>query len=242
MAMRTAKRKKIKIVIVEHDSEFSTKIVRAAEEEDITVIKVCRSIEDAIKFFDDLKTHPDIILLSLEMLRVAAAVHLEYIRNLRTKFSRTKLIIIGDRCTDDGKIALAREGVHGVILRSESLAKIIKCVMIVAAGEIWMDAQIVSTVFEECFRFHEKSGNAIRPPNHLNYKRIESLTTREREILELLSMSMTNEEIARGLYISVDTVKTHVRNIFDKLQVKNRVEAVLFYIGALRGDSEEMAG
>jgi len=229
-----ARRKTIKAVIIENDTAFINKLVKAIEEEGIGVLRVCSDVEAAKEYLTTLKSQPDVLLISLEMLREAAAIFLDYIRGLRSKFFSAKLIVIGDRCTEEGRLSLSREGVHGFIQRSEPIPKIIKCISVVAAGEIWMDAAIVSRVFEECSRYHKESDDVISPANPSHYRKLEKLTSREKEILELLSMSLTNEEIARGLYISSDTVKTHVRNIFEKLEVKNRVEAVLIYIGSTR--------
>lgn len=228
------KRKGINVIIVEDDEAFLHNLSYAMEEEGIAIIRVCRGIEDALECFDSLTTHPDVAVISLELLKQAASVHLEYIRDLRLKLTETKLIVVADRCTEDGKLSMSREGVHGIILRREPISKIIKCIRVVNAGEIWMDAQIVSNVFKEYTSFYHGSGENINPPTPFHFERLESLTSREKEILELLSMSLTNEEIARGLFISIDTVKTHVRNIFEKLQVKNRVEAALVFVGSSR--------
>ena len=225
-------RKKIEAIVFEDDEIFLDKLLYALDDGGINVTGVCNTIQTAVNHIESLKTYPDVILNSLEMLRTAVAVDLEYIRKFRTKMHAVKFIVIGDRCAVDGKMSLAREGIHGFILRSEPLAKIVKCVKVIAAGEVWMDAQIVSSIFKECANFHQESGEHISVPTKAHRKRLEKLTAREKEILELLSMSLTNEEIARGLFISIDTVKTHVRKIFEKLGVKNRVEAVLIFIGA----------
>lgn len=232
MARLLKKRRKIEAIIFEDDKSFLDKLLYALDDENISVTCVAHTIKTAAEHIARLKTYPDVVLISLEMLRAAVAVDLEYIRGLRTKMHATRLIVIGDRCAEDGRISLAREGIHGFILRSEPVDKIVKCIRVVTAGEVWMDAQIVNNIFSEYAHLHRESGRHINPPTAEHHKRLEKLTTREREILELLSMSLTNEEIARGLFISVDTVKTHVRNIFEKLSVKNRVEAVMVFIGA----------
>ena len=225
------------IIIIEDDKGFLKNLLVAMESEPINVIEVCTSIEEAIECFSTIKKTPDVILASLEMLRKAAAINLHYIREKKSVVAASRVIIIGDRCAVDGRMSLSREGASGFILRAEPIAKIVKCIKVVAGGEVWMDAQIVNNVFREYVDFYSGSGERINQPTPNHHERLKIMTTREKEILELLSMSLTNEEIARGLFISIDTVKTHVRNIFEKLGVKNRVEAVLIFIGASIKDS-----
>jgi DNA-binding CsgD family transcriptional regulator len=59
---------------------------------------------------------------------------------------------------------------------------------------------------------------------------MKDISKREMEVMALISESMTNEEIAEKLFLSAKTVKTHIRNIFEKTGIRNRVEAVLLYI------------
>lgn len=91
---------------------------------------------------------------------------------------------------------------------------------------------IVIKLLDEYIEYHKASGVAVRAPTDRDYQKLEKLTKRELEILDLLSQSYTNEEIAEKVYISTDTVKTHIRNLFEKLEARNRVEATLIYLGA----------
>jgi DNA-binding CsgD family transcriptional regulator len=75
-----------------------------------------------------------------------------------------------------------------------------------------------------------KKRDLIKPLTALNSEKLTMLSPREMEVMELISHSMTNEEIADKLFLSPKTVKTHIRNIFEKTGIHNRVEAVLLYI------------
>lgn len=95
-----------------------------------------------------------------------------------------------------------------------------------------MSAKLVGRVFDEFSRYYSEAEGELRSPSLEDIDKLSLLTKREYELLELVSRSLTNEEIAERLFISTETVKTHVRNIFEKLGSRNRVDATLIYIGA----------
>jgi DNA-binding NarL/FixJ family response regulator len=100
---------------------------------------------------------------------------------------------------------------------------------VVARGEIWLDAEMTTRVFEEVFKESTKRKDLFKSLTDLSSAKLDTLSPREMEIMELISKSMTNEEIADKLFISSKTVKTHLRNIFVKAGIRNRVEAALLY-------------
>ena len=74
-----------------------------------------------------------------------------------------------------------------------------------------------------------KKRDLLKPLTDLSSEKLKMLSPREMEVMELISHSMTNEEIADKLFLSPKTVKTHIRNIFEKAGIRNRVEAALLY-------------
>ena len=106
--------------------------------------------------------------------------------------------------------------------------KIIKCVRVVARGEIWLSGDLVGRVCDELIRECGKT-RIVKSPTSDQLNKMKTISRREKEILALVSESMTNEEIAQKLFLSAKTVKTHVRNIFEKTNIRNRTEAALLY-------------
>ena len=96
-------------------------------------------------------------------------------------------------------------------------------------GRNLAEANLITPVFDEFIKEFMKKKEFIKSLNELNPAKLEMLSPREMEIMELISHSLTNEEIADKLFISPKTVKTHLRNIFVKAEIKNRVEAALLY-------------
>jgi DNA-binding NarL/FixJ family response regulator len=123
-----------------------------------------------------------------------------------------------------------KEGARGFLLREHLDADLIKCIRVVARGEIWMSTHLIGRVFDELFRRDCEQKHLLKSPNSHQLAKMKAVSKREMEVMSLISESMTNEEIAEKLFLSSKTVKTHIRNIFDKTGIRNRVEAVLLYI------------
>lgn len=112
--------------------------------------------------------------------------------------------------------------VKGFFYKSEPISLLLKGLTQVIAGRTWVGRKIL----EQCVRkqFEDKLGFV---------KERTALTTKEIEVLTLLSMGLTNEEIALKVQISIHTIRTHLHNIYNKLGVKTRMEAVLWAAGNL---------
>ena len=115
-------------------------------------------------------------------------------------------------------------GAKGYILKTMASAQLIYAIDEVAAGKIYLPATLSSRFFEYFQKsFKEETQDVSDEENLLNY-----LTQREEEVLDLLTQVITYKGVAQKLFISETTVKTHVNNIFQKLQVNDRTQAVLY--------------
>jgi DNA-binding NarL/FixJ family response regulator len=140
-----------------------------------------------------------------------------------------KTIIFGIRFNEENVMAMMQGGVRGFFRTELGDEQLIKCIRVVARGEIWLDAALITRVFDEFIVELTKKRDRFESLTHLSMAKLEMLSPREMEIMALISHSMTNEEIADKLFISSKTVKTHLRNIFAKADIRNRVEAALIY-------------
>jgi DNA-binding NarL/FixJ family response regulator len=130
---------------------------------------------------------------------------------------------------------MMKEGARGFLLRENVDADIIKCIRVVARGEIWMSTHLIGRVFDELLRRECEQKQLLKSPTSHQLAKMKAISRREMEVMALISESMTNEEIAQKLFLSAKTVKTHIRNIFEKTGIRNRVEAVLLYIRYKQG-------
>lgn len=116
-------------------------------------------------------------------------------------------------------VAFLQAGATGLINHDASVPELVQAINAVGRGEIVLPPEIVSKVMLALAR-----GDG-RPQ-----QRVEPLTDREQEVLSLLALGLTNKDIAQSLFLSVRTIEAHLRNIYDKLDVSSRTEAVLWAV------------
>jgi DNA-binding NarL/FixJ family response regulator len=227
----------IKVAAVTHDGKFLQKLINDLhKEKDISlfsavIIKEPKGeAEQVLAFMEQMvKQPPDIFLFEQAILRDLAALDLGRILDYKDKIPTMKTIIIGTRFIEENVMAMMLGGARGFFRFALGNEKLIKCIRLVARGEIWLEAEMTTLVFEEVFKRFRQRRDVIQPLADLDSTKLNTLSPREMEIMELISHSMTNEEIADKLFISAKTVKTHIRNIFLKAEIRNRVEAALLY-------------
>ena len=158
--------------------------------------------------------HPDVILLDLEMPGVDGVEALGLIRQAHPG---TQAIIFTAFDTDERILAAVRAGAKGYLLKGAPKSEVLRAIRAVANGEAIFGPGIA----QRLLGFFSAS-RAARAP-----RVFPELTGREAEILELIARGRTNEEIAAQMVLSLKTVRNHVSNIFNKLQVADRAQAIL---------------
>ena len=138
----------------------------------------------------------------------------------------TRVIIM---VADDGKedlVEAIRLGCSGIVPKSTSTELLLKSVRKVHAGEIWLDRLSTADVIR---RLSKKGSGNVAARQGLR-EQGATLSTREREIVGLIAQGFKNKDMAERLFISEQTVKNHLHNIFDKLGVSDRLELALYAI------------
>ena len=227
----------IKLAVVTHDEKFLQQLINyLRKEKDISILSTIiikdpkSEAEQVLAFMKQMiGQKPDIFLFEQAILRDLAALDLGRILDYKNKIPTMKTIIIGIRFNEENVMAMMLGGARGFFRFALGNEKLIKCIRLVARGEIWLEAEMTTLVFEEVFKRFGQRRDVIQSLADLDSTKLNALSPREMQIMELISHSMTNEEIADKLFISAKTVKTHLRNIFLKAEIKNRVEAALLY-------------
>jgi DNA-binding NarL/FixJ family response regulator len=122
---------------------------------------------------------------------------------------------------DDSLFAAMRAGARGYVLKGADKAEMLKSVRAVAQGEAVFGPAIanrLSGLFEQASSSSQEQENS---------KLFPELTDREREILEIIALGRNNQEIASQLHITMKTVSNHISNIYNKLQVTDRAQAII---------------
>jgi len=131
--------------------------------------------------------------------------------------------------SDEGKedfVEAIRMGCSGIVPKTTSTELLLKSIRKVHAGEIWLDRMSTADVIR---RLSKKGGGNIAARQGLRDQGA-ALSTREREIVGLIAQGFKNKDMAERLFISEQTVKNHLHNIFDKLGVSDRLELALYAI------------
>ena len=232
----------ITLAIMCTDEASETRLLKCLRGEKDIIVKGLIVIQNVAHDFDKgfafinkmTGSPPDIIIVDGKILREAAALSLQPILEFTMKCDPMRAIIIGDRFIEENVIAMMKGGARGFLLRDHIDADIIKCIRVVAGGELWLSSKLIGRVFDELVRESHKKF-ILKSPTGSQLAKMKSISAREMEVMSLISESMTNEEIAQKLFLSAKTVKTHIRNIFEKTDIRNRVEAVLLYIRYKQG-------
>lgn len=207
----------VKVVIADDHMLFREGLKRIlSAERDILVVGEAADCAEAIQV--TARMRPDVLLMDLKMPAGDAA---ESLLKIAERSPATKVIVLTAHSEDESVLSTAKSRARGYILKGISVSTLIEAIKKVNAGQIWVDPELLAGVdFERIAKSFAEAG----PPAN---ETLHGLTKRETEILRLVAEGMSNEEIGRKLFISRKTVKTHLTNIFDKLQVHNRFKAAL---------------
>jgi two-component system vancomycin resistance associated response regulator VraR len=186
--------------------------------EEITLLNSCSNSEEAIQAA--IEQEPDIILMDIKMKGKNGIETTKEILLLKPQLKIIFLTVFED--TESIRQAL-QSGAAGYILKHVSREKLIETIKRVFNGETVIDQSIFHQIVDDYTRLSKKVAEKRKAPLREN---IEELTPREQEILQHLVKGLTNKEISSATNLAVDTVKTHLRNIFRKFGVKNRTQAI----------------
>ncbi|MGD9529780.1 LuxR C-terminal-related transcriptional regulator [Pseudonocardia sp.] len=183
---------------------------------DLTVIGEAAAPRDALVIAD--RCPPDLVLLDVDLGRGDSA-GLELIRILLERHRGVKVLVLTGCRDREVMLRTVRLGVHGYLRKNADTAEILRAAHALMRGESVFDSRPGALVVD-VLRAEEA---AARPPRGFG---AAMLTERENQVLRLLAVGMSNREIGRRLVISEATVKFHVRNLRDKLDVRRRTEIV----------------
>ena len=209
-------RPSIKVLIADDHAFFRDGLRKLLEDAaDISVVGEASNGNQCIKMLDKFK--PDILLLDLRMpekdgLAVLTEVNFESLP--------TRVIVLTAAEGDRDVVRAMRLGARGVVLKQSASDLLLKSIRQVHDGEIWLDNRMTAEVIH-AFKKSAESGQRREKP---------LLSDREKEVVQLVAQGFHNREIGEKLFISEQTVKNHLHNIFDKLGVSDRLELALYAI------------
>lgn len=189
-------------------------------EPDLTVIGEAADGDEAISKATELR--PDILLLDINMPRGNG---LEVTRRLRDLKVNSKVIILTIHDDENYVLEVIRAGAAGYLLKDIEPGMLVKAIRTVYEGESFIYPTLAKKLFSEINRQEDKKHELTKI---MDRRREERLTYREIEVLQLICQGMSNQTIAQTLFLSEKTVKNHLTNIFRKINVTDRTQAVLY--------------
>ena len=218
-------RPKIRIVVADDHPIFRDGLCKLlALEEDFEVVA---QAQDGRQVLDVLQQHePDILLLDLKMPGLDGLATLQ---RLQVHKGKTRVIVLTASDDKNEFVQAMKLGTSGIVLKQTATDMLIKSIRKVHAGEIWLDSHTTAAVIRQ-FVANDELPAPPTPVAAPRDRERSPLSQREREIVALVAQGFKNKEMAEKMFISEQTVKNHLHNIFDKLGVSDRLELALYAI------------
>jgi len=205
----------ITVSIVEDDQETRESLAALLNSSrTLRCLKTYSTAEEALRRIPEQK--PDVLLLDINLPGMSG---IDCVAELKTRVPQLPILMITTYEDRDMIFRSLRAGASGYLLKKTSRAKLIEAVEEVHAGGAPMSMQIARKVVSH---FHE----ICEPASD-----VEKLTSREREILALLARGSLYKEISESLGITIGTVQTHIKHIYEKLHVQSRSKAAAKFFG-----------
>lgn len=221
--MRETERRLIRILVVDDNTNHSAGIRQLIEmEPGLKVVAIATSGPEAIQKAS--KMDIDVVLMDMNMPDMDGVTAIEKIHELKPK---TRILALTGYDDPELVFRAMQSGGKGYILKTMVTSQLHQAINEVIQGKIYLPTTLATKFFDE---FHNRKSTNATKPDPVRQALLSYLTNREKEVLALLTEGITYKGVAEKLVISETTVKTHVNNIFQKLQVNDRTQAVLYAI------------
>jgi DNA-binding NarL/FixJ family response regulator len=204
----------VRVLITDDQTLFRSGLARLLEEDPrVKVVGQAVDGADAVKQAIALK--PDVVLMDIKMPNMDGV---EATRKIVTELPNTRILVLTTFDADSYVLQALRAGASGYVLKNSQPAAIVSSILAVMAGERVMASAVANRVLDML--------TGTTTPKEF----YDGLTAREVEILKLLASGQANKQIAYRLRISEKTVRNHVSNMYMKLQIYDRSQAVLYAV------------
>jgi DNA-binding NarL/FixJ family response regulator len=203
-----------RVLIADDQTLFRSGLARLLDSDDrVNVVGEAVDGNDAVKLAASLK--PDVVLMDIKMPNLDG---IEATRRIIAENPKTKVLMLTTFEADNHVIQSLKAGASGYVLKDSQAGAIVSSILAVVAGERVMASAVANRVLEMLT-------GATTPKEFY-----DGLTAREVEILKMLATGMANKQIAYKLKISEKTVRNHVSNMYEKLGIYDRAQAVLYAV------------
>jgi DNA-binding NarL/FixJ family response regulator len=202
----------MRVMLVDDHALVRSAIRQAITVDDVQVVGEASSAEEALERAPALR--PDLLLLDVDLPGMSGV---QLIRELVPRLPQTKIVMLTVSTSRRDLLDAIRSGASGYLTKDLSPEALLRSVRGIRTGDLPMPRALAAQVMEDLAQVARRSTAGAEELN--------GLSSREEEVLRLLSDGLTDREIAESLQISPRTVETHVSNVLHKLGVRNRAEA-----------------
>lgn len=186
-----------------------------SEEPELDIVGDTGDVDEALTLFESVK--PELVLMDLMMPDCRG---MELCRRMRENNESVKLFLISDCCDHQCLVDAFMLGVEGYVVKDIGKDELVSSIKQVLEGKTVMAPEVAEHVVE-----HLRDGGASGQPQH----RIDTLSTQERRVLELVARGKSNRQVAEELQLSEKTVKNYFSSVLSKLSANRRTEAAVMY-------------
>lgn len=216
----------LKVMLVDDHALFRKGLASLLSiQENIKVIGEASNGLEAIEFAKILR--PDLIMMDIHMPKCNG---LEATREIKKILPETRIVILTASEEDQNLFEAMKIGAQGYLLKDLELHQLLDLLQSISKGEAILSSAMATKIFQEFSR----AGHSRTTNEEIQ----EELTEREKTILKYVAQGLMNKEIADELGISENTVKIHLRNILEKLHLRNRIQAAVYAVRQGIADQE----
>jgi DNA-binding NarL/FixJ family response regulator len=207
----------IRVLVVDDQELFRRGLTMLLNvETDIDVVGEAADGASAVRLATDMA--PDVVLMDVRMPKQTGIEACTAIKDAAPN-ARIIMLTVSDEEAD--LYEAVKNGASGYLLKDSSIDEVAQAVRVVADGQSLISPSMAIKLLDEFKQMSRTDRSTVPTPR---------LTDRELEVLRLVAQGLNNREIAKQLFISENTVKNHVRNILEKLQLHSRMEAVMYAV------------
>ena len=206
---------RLKVLLADDKEIFREGLARLLEEQEyIEVVSQCANGKQAIKDVKETKT--DVVLIDSNILDCGSN---EATREIKKSSPQVRVAVLTDSKNERDLFSAIESGATGYLQKNTKVEDLVKSIDLIGKGEVVISPPLAEKLVGKFASMRQKE--AEEPTG---------LTNREREIVKLLPKGLTNKEMAETLFVADNTVKVHVKNILEKLQLRNRQQLAAYAV------------
>ena len=206
---------RLKVLLADDKEVFREGLARLLEEQEyIEVVSQCANGKQAIKDVKETKT--DVVLIDSNILDCGSN---EATREMKKSSPQVRVAVLTDSKNERDLFSAIESGATGYLQKNTKVEDLVKSIDLIGKGEVVISPPLAEKLVGKFASMRQKE--AEEPTG---------LTNREREIVKLLPKGLTNKEMAETLFVADNTVKVHVKNILEKLQLRNRQQLAAYAV------------